>query len=86
MYQNLKDTVRLRKEQLAKTSKTDPNYNALKNELDTAEAMIAKMNQKYQFEGIRNFSQFNLIVENSKFVDQEEFDSLLDPLKSNFNI
>jgi hypothetical protein len=80
MYQNLKDTVRLRKEQLAKTSKTDPNYDALKNELETAEAMIKKMNQKYQFEGIRNFSQFNLILESSKFVDQEEFDSLLDKI------
>ncbi len=80
MYQNLKDTVKLRKEQLAKTSKTDPNYDALKNELETAEAMIKKMNQKYQFEGIRNFSQFNLITESSKFVDQEEFDNLLDKI------
>ena len=80
MYQNLKDTVRLRKEQLAKTAKTDTNYEALKNELETAEAMIKKMNQKYQFESIKNFTQFNQIFESSKFIDQEEFDSLLDKI------
>lgn len=80
MYQNLKDTARLRKEQLAKTAKTDPNYEALKNELEAAEAMIKKMNQKYQFESIKNFTQFNQIFESSKFIDQEEFDSLLDKI------
>lgn len=80
MYQNLKDTVRLRKEQFAKTAKTDPNYEALKNELETAEAMIKKMNQKYQFESIKSFTQFNQVFESSKFIDQEEFDSLLDKI------
>lgn len=62
LYQNLKDTVKHRKEQLSKMSKSDPNYISLKNELDNAERMINKMKSDYKFESyyIKVYENFKI--------------------------
>ena len=79
MYQNLKDTVKLREEQLKKATGSDKE--ALQNELNAAKRMLDNLNKKYSFESnIQNFSQFNQIFEKSKFVDDDEFDELLDKI------
>lgn len=79
MYQNLKDTVKLREEQLKRASGSDRE--ALQNELNAAKRMLDNLNKKYSFESnIQNFSQFNQIFEKSKFVDTDEFNELLDKI------
>ena len=79
MYQNLKDTVKLREEQLKRASVSDRE--SLQNELNAAKRMLDNLNKKYSFESnIQNFAQFNQIFEKSKFVDDDEFDELLDKI------
>ena len=79
MYQNLKDTVKLREEQLKKATGSDKE--ALQNELNAAKRMLDNLNKKYNFESnIQNFIQFNQIFEKSKFVDTDEFNTLLDKI------
>ena len=79
MYQNLKDTVKLREEQLKRSSGSDRD--ALQNELNAAKRMLDNLNKKYSFEGnIQNFIQFNQIFEKSNFVDTDEFNTLLDKI------
>jgi hypothetical protein len=79
MYQTLKDTVKLREEQLKKATGSDKE--ALKNELEAAKRMLDNLNKKYNFESnIQNFIQFNQIFEKSKFVDTDEFNQLLDKI------
>ena len=79
MYQNLKDTVKLREEQLKRASGSDKD--ALQNELNAAKRMLDNLNKKYNFESnIQNFSQFNQIFEKSKFVETDEFNELLDKI------
>jgi hypothetical protein len=79
MYQTLKDTVKLREEQLRKATGSDKE--ALKNELEAAKRMLDNLNKKYNFESnIQNFIQFNQIFEKSKFVDTDEFNQLLDKI------
>ena len=79
MYQNLKDTVKLREEQLKRSSGSDRE--ALQNELNAAKRMLDNLNKKYSFESnIQNFSQFNQIFEKSKFVETDEFNELLDKI------
>lgn len=79
MYQNLKDTVKLREEQLKRATGSDKE--ALQNELNAAKRMLDNLNKKYSFESnIQNFSQFNQIFEKSKFVETDEFNELLDKI------
>jgi hypothetical protein len=79
MYQNLKDTVKLREEQLKRATGSDRT--ALENELNAAKRMLDNLNKKYNFESnIQNFIQFNQIFEKSKFVDTDEFNQLLDKI------
>ena len=79
MYQTLKDTVKLREEQLKKATGSDKE--ALQNELNAAKRMLDNLNKKYNFESnIQNFIQFNQIFEKSKFVDTDEFNTLLDKI------
>ena len=79
MYQTLKDTVKLREEQLRKATGSDKE--ALQNELNAAKRMLDNLNKKYSFEGnIQNFIQFNQIFEKSNFVDTDEFNTLLDKI------
>ena len=79
MYQNLKDTVKLREEQLKRASGSDRE--ALQNELNAAKRMLDNLNKKYSFESnIQNFAQFNQIFEKSKFVEVDEFNELLDKI------
>ena len=79
MYQTLKDTVKLREDQLKKATGSDKE--ALQNELNAAKRMLDNLNKKYNFESnIQNFVQFNQIFEKSRFVDKEEFDELLDKI------
>jgi hypothetical protein len=79
MYQTLKDTVKLREEQLKKATGSDKE--ALQNELNAAKRMLDNLNKKYNFESnIQNFIQFNQIFEKSKFVDTDEFNDLLDKI------
>lgn len=79
MYQNLKDTVKLREEQLKRSSGSDKE--ALQNELNAAKRMLDNLNKKYSFESnIQNFSQFNQIFEKSKFIEIDEFNELLDKI------
>jgi hypothetical protein len=79
MYQTLKDTVKLREEQLKKATGSDKE--ALQNELTAAKRMLDNLNKKYNFESnIQNFIQFNQIFEKSKFVDTDEFNELLDKI------
>ena len=79
MYQNLKDTVKLREEQLKRSSGSDRE--ALQNELNAAKRMLDNLNKKYSFESnIQNFSQFYQIFEKSKFVEIDEFNELLDKI------
>lgn len=79
MYQTLKDTVKLREEQLKKATGSDKE--ALQNELNAAKRMLDNLNKKYSFESnIQNFTQFNQIFEKSKFVDDDEFNELLDKI------
>jgi hypothetical protein len=79
MYQTLKDTVKLREEQLKKATGSDKE--ALKNELDAAKRMLDNLNKKYNFESnIQNFIQFHQIFEKSKFVEVDEFNELLDKI------
>jgi len=79
MYQNLKDTVKLREEQLKRATGSDRT--ALENELNAAKRMLDNLNKKYNFESnIQNFIQFNQIFEKSKFVDTDEFNDLLDKI------
>ena len=79
MYQTLKDTVKLREEQLKKATGTDKE--ALQNELNAAKRMLDNLNKKYNFESnIQNFTQFNQIFEKSKFVEVDEFNELLDKI------
>jgi len=79
MYQTLKDTVKLREEQLRKATGSDKE--ALQNELNAAKRMLDNLNKKYSFESnIQNFTQFNQIFEKSKFVDDDEFNELLDKI------
>ena len=79
MYQNLKDTVKLREEQLKRASGSDKE--ALQNELNAAKRMLDNLNKKYSFESnIQNFTQFNQIFEKSKFVETDEFNELLDKI------
>ena len=79
MYQNLKDTVKLREEQLKRSSGSDKE--ALQNELNAAKRMLDNLNKKYSFESnIQNFSQFNQIFEKSKFIETDEFNELLDKI------
>ena len=79
MYQTLKDTVKLREEQLKKATGSDKE--ALQNELTAAKRMLDNLNKKYNFESnIQNFIQFNQIFEKSKFVDTDEFNDLLDKI------
>jgi hypothetical protein len=78
-YQNLKDTVKLREEQLKRASGSDKE--ALQNELNAAKRMLDNLNKKYSFESnIQNFAQFNQIFEKSKFVEVDEFNELLDKI------
>lgn len=79
MYQTLKDTVKLREEQLRKATGSDKE--ALQNELNAAKRMLDNLNKKYSFESnIQSFSQFNQIFEKSNFVDTDEFNTLLDKI------
>jgi 5-bromo-4-chloroindolyl phosphate hydrolysis protein len=79
MYQNLKDTVKLREEQLKRATGSDRE--ALQNELNAAKRMLDNLNKKYSFESnIQNFTQFNQIFEKSKFVETDEFNELLDKI------
>lgn len=61
MYQNLKDTVKLREEQLKNATGSDRE--ALQNELNAAKKMLNNLRVKYQFENIKSFDQFNQIFE-----------------------
>lgn len=56
MYQNLKDTVKLREEQLKKATGSDRT--ALENELNAAKRMLDNLNKKYQFENLQSFFDF----------------------------
>lgn len=58
IYQTLKDTIKLRKEQLSKLSKDDPERRVLENELSAAERAFNNLKKKYQFENIVNYSYF----------------------------
>ena len=79
MYQTLKDTVKLREEQLKKATGTDKE--ALQNELNAAKRMLDNLNKKYNFESnIQSFIQFHQIFEKSKFVEVDEFNELLDKI------
>jgi hypothetical protein len=62
MYQSLKDTVKLREEQLKKATGSDRD--ALQNELNAAKKMLNNLRVKYQFENIKSFDEFNQIFEN----------------------
>lgn len=61
MYQSLKDTVKLREEQLKKATGSDRE--ALQNELNAAKKMLNNLRVKYQFENIKSFDEFNQIFE-----------------------
>lgn len=79
IYQTLKDTIKLREEQLKKV--TGSEKQALQNELDAAKTMLTNLNKKYSFESnIQNFSLFSKIYEKSKFVDNDEFNEILDKI------
>ncbi len=58
-YDTLNSKIKLRQEQLDKMSKTDPDYNVLKNELDTYKRIRDKMKADYKFENLTNFESFN---------------------------
>jgi hypothetical protein len=60
-YKTLLDTIDLRKKQLSKMSISDPERDALKNELDAAQRMAAKMKAEYKFENIKSFNDFDSI-------------------------
>lgn len=59
-YQNLKDNIKLREEQLSKM-KVGSDKTALENELETAKRMKDRMNDRYKFENLQNFFNFNKI-------------------------
>lgn len=61
LYQNLKQTVIRREEQLKKMSKDDPERQALENEYRVAKATLDKLKNQYQFEHLKSFNLFNLI-------------------------
>lgn len=69
-YNSLKETVRLRKEQLSKMSKSDSEYQVLKNELDAAERALNAFKNKYQFENLSNFS--NYIRKFNESIDEKD--------------
>lgn len=57
-YDTIMDTIKLRKAQLLKMSKTDSNREALINELESAQRMADKLKREYQFENIKSFNDF----------------------------
>ncbi len=59
LYQNLKQTVLRREDQLKKMSKNDPDRASLENEYKVAKAKLDKMKNQYQFEHLVNFQKFN---------------------------
>lgn len=58
LYQTLKDTIKLRQEQLSKIKKDDPNIDNLKNELDSTIRAFNNLKDKYKFENLVNFYNF----------------------------
>jgi len=58
LYQTLRDTVELRRSQLEKLSKSDPNREFLQNELLSAEKKLKKIQSDYKFENLINFINF----------------------------
>jgi len=59
-YISLKKSIELRKEQLGKMAK-GPDKTALENELKTAEVMLNKMKEKYQFEHLQSYEIFTKV-------------------------
>lgn len=57
-FDKVKDNIKLREEQLRKMSKTDPQREALENELDNLKRALKRMKDRYQFEHITNYLDF----------------------------
>lgn len=68
LYQNLKQTVIRREEQLKKMSKDDPERQALENEYRVAKATLDKLKNQYQFEHLKSFEEY---------LSKEEFEAEL---------
>lgn len=57
-YEKLKDTIRLREEQLKKMSNSDPDRKPLENELDNYKRALKRMKDKYKFEHVVSYFDF----------------------------
>lgn len=58
LYQNLKQTVQRREEQLKKMAKNDPERPALENEYRVAKNTLDKLKNQYQFEHLKTFEEY----------------------------
>jgi hypothetical protein len=61
-YDEIIDKIRLREDHIRKMSSSDPNKEQLKNELDNYKRAAQRMKDKYKFEhltGFENYEQFN---------------------------
>lgn len=58
LYQRLKETIELRKSQLSKMSKNNPDRKILENELEAAQKAFDNLKLKYKFENLKNFYNF----------------------------
>lgn len=59
LYDTLINTKKLREDQLKKMSKSDPDRQSLENELNTLNAKIKSMKDKYKFEHLCYFDEYN---------------------------
>lgn len=77
-YESLKNTVNLRREQLSKMKKTDPEYNVLKNELEAAENALNSLKSKYKYENMKHIFKYgNFINEDIETTaDSNEYSEL----------
>lgn len=78
LYQNLKQTVIRREEQLKKMSKNDTERSALENEYKIAKATLDKLKNQYQFEHLKAFEKYGTDEEidddrGEKHPDEEDF-------------
>ena len=58
LYQNLKQTVQRREEQLKKMAKNDPERQGLENEYRVAKNTLDKLKNQYQFEHLKTFEEY----------------------------
>lgn len=75
MYQNLKQTVIQREEQLKKMSKSDPNRTPLENEYNAAKSALDRLKNQYQFEHLKSFESYKNDVwnEDGHHIDEVNF-------------